>query len=64
MNSVEEALESVEKGDLVGYMAFPQNYSEQILNRFLEGRFALEDSFDQSTITFRMDMSSEKSFFI
>jgi deoxyadenosine/deoxycytidine kinase len=58
MNSVEEALECVQKGKVVGFMEFPDDYSEQLQIRFLTGRFAENETLRESTIQFRMDMSS------
>jgi hypothetical protein len=55
--TAEQALYDVQIGKLWGYMEFPANYSQNLVNRGLEGIWADNATLDLSTISLRMDYS-------
>jgi hypothetical protein len=58
--SVEDAVEDIKKGQIWGYINFPQNYSSYLIDRGANPAFALDETYDGSRITFDMDMSNQQ----
>lgn len=54
-----EAEEAVRRGYAWGTLSFPSNYTDSLVQRTLDGRFAEEWILDSSDMSVTMDMSSE-----
>lgn len=54
------ALKEVQKGDLWGYISFPENYSQAIFDRILSGGDPTNETLENSLISFEMDMTSKQ----
>lgn len=57
--SDEEADEAVRRGHSWGTLSFPSNYTESLVQRTLDGRFAEDWVLESSDMGVRMDMTSE-----
>jgi phosphoserine aminotransferase len=53
-----EALISVQNGESIGYLSFPKDFSQHLKERMLFRAFSDNETIDGSTITLRMDMTS------
>jgi hypothetical protein len=57
MSSENEALESVQQGETMGYISIPKDFSLQMKNKILLRNFASAESLIHSTISIRLDFS-------
>lgn len=58
------AEESLQEGSLFGYITFPQNYSDNLVNRFMIGKFASDNStLEESKISITLDKSRKTYVF-
>jgi len=59
----QEALKSVEKGHIYGFLTFPSNFSTELFNRLIAGPVPTNESIIGSTISVQLDMSSKFEFY-
>jgi len=52
------ATQGVRDGHVWGFITFPSNYSENMLDRFLSGNYAGNSTLEGSTVLFDLDLSS------
>lgn len=59
VNAYHDGIRLVEKGDLLGIVEFPANFSLHMRNRMLQRNFADNKTIDGSTLPVQMDESSK-----
>ncbi len=47
----------IQRGDAIGYVEFPSNYTQHFIQRLLQRNFANNETIDGSTIKSRWDLS-------
>ena len=52
------ALDEIEKGNLWGFISFPANFSQAMIERGIAGNLADNETLHSSRIRIKMDMSS------
>ncbi len=51
----------IERGDAIGYVEFPSNYTNYFIQRLLRRNFADNKTIDGSTIKSRWDLSGKET---
>lgn len=55
--SISESLDLIHKGDAIGYLEFPENFTHHFRNRAVHRNFADNETIDGSSLRMRMDLS-------